>query len=156
MNSTRQNTLRLFLAILTCCLGSGCSKTPGWFIGKYQFDLETTMKGIKNAESKMTSEKKKDDGLVGAANALALALAPIAFAKVYEDTTITISSSEFIAMKGGSGTVLKFEVFEAPSRDRISIKTSKGDIETWVQTENGIAKDTGGDVSIMIHFKRVP
>ena len=102
MNSTRQNTLRLFLAILTCCLG-GCSKTPGWFIGKYQFDLETTMKGIKNAESKMTSEKKKDDGLVGAANALALALAPIAFAKVYEDTTITISSSEFIAMKGGSG-----------------------------------------------------
>lgn len=132
-----------------------CSKTPKWFVGRYEFDAAQSMKPLteKSGDSK-TRDVKKDGNMIDAVKGLATVLAPFALIKQFEGAMITITYSEIITTKGGSGTVVKFEVYQTPDADSVMLKTSENKIETWIRTPTGIAQKASGDLDILIPFKR--
>ena len=133
----------------------GCSKTPTWFIGSFEFDAEESFKPLLDAASKKEKpEPKKDEGMVGALKGLATVFAPLALAQEYGGPTVTISRDEIVTTKGGSGTVVKFEVYQLPDKDTVVIKTSENKIETWKRTNSGISQKATGDLDLFIPFKR--
>ena len=153
MTTLKHLTIHLVFALLLVGIVTGCSKTPRWLTGKYEIDLETTTKEIEQAKKDAKAEKRGET-VSGAAQELAMAFAPFALKKVYGGATVTITSNEITTTKDGNGTVVSFEIHETPSKDSVSIKTSKGTVETWIRTETGIAKTAEGDAPILIHFKR--
>ena len=151
--SRRQVVPILLFAALSQLVG--CSKTPTWFIGCFEFDAEESLKPLLDASSKdKKPEPKKDEGMVGALQGLATALAPLALAQKFGGATITITKDEIITTKGGSGTVVKFEVYQLPDKDTVVIKTSENKIETWKKTNSGISQKATGDIELIIPFKR--
>lgn len=143
----------LLLAALSQLVG--CSKTPTWFIGSFEFDAEESFKPLLDAASKEEKpEPKKDEGMVGALKGLATVFAPLALAQEYGGATLTITRDEIIMTKGGSGSVVKFEVYQRPDPDTVMIKTSENKIETWKKTHSGISQKATGDLDLFIPFKR--
>jgi hypothetical protein len=145
-------------ALLICFLLSiisSCSKTPTWLKGKFEFDMAATTKQLSDAEHKAKANNKHESLLGSVVVGLALSLAPGAIEQKHGGTILTISDTDFATVKGGTGSSLKFEVFEAPTADSISIKLADGKIETWTQTPTGIMRKAEGTVPFLLHYKRV-
>jgi uncharacterized protein YceK len=153
MKSPHHPLSRLSLVIALMLVLSGCSKTPAWFIGSYEFDNDAAAQAMLHPDAK-AQEARHNDGFSGILSGLAAVLTPIAVSQKYSGATVQITTDEIITTKDGSGTVMKFEVHESPTPDSIMIKTSENKIETWVRTDTGIAQRTGGTVELLIPFKR--
>jgi hypothetical protein len=142
------------LTILACLslLAAGCSKTPKWFVGTYEFDAVESLRPLmeKPDDSKAQEPKKGGNFVQG----LATAFAPLALMNQFEGATVTIKDGEIITMKSGSGKVIQFEVYEKPDADTLVIKTSENNIETWTRTPTGIAQKLSGGIDLVVPFKR--
>lgn len=138
-----------------CLVAAGCSKTPRWFVGTYEFDATESLRPlVEKAGAAKTKEPKKEDGLASAMQGLATAFAPFALMQQFEGATVTIKNGEIIIMKGGSGKVIQFEVFQKPDADTVVIKTSENNVETWTRTPTGIAQKLSGGIDLLVPFKR--
>jgi hypothetical protein len=143
------------LLLATLGLLVGCSKTPSWFVGSFEFDAETSMKPLLDSvkEDKKPAVKE-GGGMPGLFQGIATLMVPLAFAQEFSGATITITNDEIITTRGGSGVVKQFEVYEVPDKDTLVLKTSENKIETWKRTKTGIAQNATGDMELLVHFKR--
>ncbi len=155
MNFASMIPARALVVFGFALLLTGCSKTPSWFSGTYEFDAEESLKPlVEKSKSRDSKEPKPKEDVVGAFKELAVTLAPLALAQKFHRVTIAITDKEIISTKGGTGTVVRYEVYQRPDRDTIVIKTSENKIETWRRTPAGIAQKGDGDIDLWIPFKR--
>ena len=148
--------ITVFLAIAILSLGStSCSKTPKWFLGTYEFDALESLKPLMGKPVDPEAKKmKKDENKVDAMKGLLNVFAPIALAKAFEGATLTITDGEIVTTKAGTGTVVRFEVYQIPDANTVVLKTSENKIETWIRTATGIAQKASGDIDLLVPFKR--
>jgi len=143
MNSLARSGL---LILVSLCLAS-CSRTPSWLRGTFEFDVDATMQAADAPQ-----DRAAGDSLIGAVQDIARALGPIALSAKYGGTSVTITDTEYVQLKGGSGNAVKFDVFDHSTTDVIVIKDATGEVTTWKRTDHGIALKTEG---FWLHYKRV-
>lgn len=155
MNPTLRPPAVLLTLLCLTLLAAGCSKTPRWFLGTYEFDATESLRPlVEKAGAAKDEQPKPDGGLAGAVQGLATVFAPFALMKEFEGATVTIKPGEIIIMRGGSGKVVQFEVYQKPDADTVVIKTSENNIETWTRTPTGIAQKLSGGIDLAVPFKR--
>jgi hypothetical protein len=126
-----------------------CSKTPSWFKGKFRFDQARTTQQIEAAA------KQKQDGLASVVADLAVAVAPQILQEKWGDVLITITAEDIATVRKGSGSAVKYEVFDKAKTGTVTIKLADGKVETWTQTETGISRPAENTPELMLHFMRV-
>lgn len=151
MTEPLRRLYRTFAILALTLLFAGCSRTPSWFAGDFEFDAAEALKPlVEPTRAAGKPESKAGDGL----KRLVTLFAPLALGQKYDGSRIRITRNEIIQTRNGSGTVVKFEVYEVPNNDTVVIKTSDNKIETWIRTKNGIGQKATGDIDLIVPFKR--
>lgn len=135
-----------FLILVSVCFVS-CSRTPSWLRGTFEFDVDATMQATDAPQ-----DRAAGDSLIGAVQDIARALGPIALSAKYGGTSVSFTDTEYVQLKGGAGSAVKYEVFEHSTTDVIVLKAATGEVTTWKRTDHGIALKTEG---FWLHYKRV-
>jgi len=137
-------TKSIYYPILACilCISIGCSNSPNWLQGVYVYDDAATSKALE-------ASKNKNDGLAGIMGGLG----SIALISQVTDIELTVTNTEIISDKYGTGKVTQYEIHKKPTPDSVIIKTSDGDLQTIERYQDGIAVQFTG-ASAVIYFKR--